>query len=96
MTRSFFNSHTCILVVKLKEVPFLIELVGMTVKEGENGLQLRDSVVTNIHDGRLEGLHYGQRAARVTSISTFGDVDGAVGDRGVYRRIRAEVMEWRH
>lgn len=81
------------MVIKLEEIPLLVKLVGVTVEEGKNGLQLRDCVVANIHDGRLECLHYGQWAARVASISTFGNVDGAVGDRGVYRRIRGEVME---
>jgi hypothetical protein len=45
--------HTCILVVELEEISFLVQLVGVAVEEGKDGLKLRNRVLCDIHDGRL-------------------------------------------
>lgn len=48
--------RTSVLVVELQEVPLLVQLVAMAVEEGEDGLELRNGVLADIHAGRLVGL----------------------------------------
>lgn len=48
--------------MELEKVAFLVQLVGVTVQEHEDTLQLRESVLADLHDGRLVRLYHGQRA----------------------------------
>lgn len=60
----------------------MIKLVGMAVEQRENGLQLRDGVLVDLHDGRLIRLDDGQGSCtipRATSVASDWGVD-------VYRR----------
>lgn len=45
--------------MKLKEVALLVQFVGVTIQEGEDALQLRQSVLADFHDGRLVCLYHG-------------------------------------
>lgn len=80
------GKRTCILVVELQEVALLVQLVGVAVEKGEDGLQLRDGIVADVHDGRLKGLYHGQRTPGVASVAALGAVrdgtDGRVYGRG--------------
>lgn len=60
--------HTCILVVELQEVALLVQLVGVAVEEGEYGLELRNRVFVDVHEGRLVGKDHG-RGARGTALT---------------------------
>lgn len=72
--------RTCVLVVELQKIALLVQLVGVAVEKGKDGLQLRDGIVADVHDGRLEGLHHGQRTPGVASVSALGAVrDGTDG-----------------
>jgi hypothetical protein len=51
---------TAVLVVELEKIALLVQLVGVTVKKGKNGLKLRDSVFIDVHHERLPGLHHRQ------------------------------------
>lgn len=50
--------RTCILIIELQKVALLVQLVGVAVEKGEDGLQLRNGILADVHEGRLEGLHY--------------------------------------
>lgn len=52
-------ARTCILVVQLQKVALLVQLVGVAVQKSKDGLQLRDGIIADIHEGRLESLYYG-------------------------------------
>lgn len=76
------------MIVKFEEVALLVQLVGMAVKERKDGLQLRDGIVADVHEGRLKSLYYGKRAPGIASIPAFR----AICDRRVdWRR----GMDWR-
>jgi hypothetical protein len=51
---------TAVLVVEFEKIALLVQLIGVTVKKGENGLELRDSIFIDVHHERLPGLHHGQ------------------------------------
>lgn len=59
--------HTGIEIVQLQEIPLLIQLVGMAVQERENGLQLRQRVLEDLHQGWLVRLNDGLRPRIRTS-----------------------------
>lgn len=93
------HEPTCVLIVELEEIPLLVQLIGVAVQEGEDGLQLRGCVVADVHEGRLEGLYHGQGAARVAAIPAPGVARrGRVyGRRGVNRGrglYRCRVAVW--
>lgn len=53
-------SRTCVLIVEFQKVSFLIQFVGVAIEQCKDGLELRNSVFVNVHDGRLVGLNHGQ------------------------------------
>ena len=54
----------------------MIELVGVAVEVGEDGLQLRDGVLVDVHDARLVGLNHGQRSGGVALVNLTEAVGG--------------------
>lgn len=48
--------------MELEKVALLVQLVGVAVEEREDTLQLGQSVLADLHDGRLVRLDHGQRA----------------------------------
>lgn len=70
--------RTYVLVVKLQEITFLVQLVRMAVEEGEDGQQLRDGIFGDVHEVRCVGLHHRQRA-RGTSLPLLQRGGGALG-----------------
>jgi len=57
---------TDVLIVQLQKVAFLVQLVGVTIQEGENRLQLREGLLVDIHEGRLVGIYHRRRARTVS------------------------------
>jgi hypothetical protein len=56
------SRRTCICVVKLEEVALLVELVGVTVEESKDAVELGERVCANVHDRRLVRLDHGNGA----------------------------------
>lgn len=83
------------MIVEFEEIAFLVELVGVGVEKGKDGLQLRDGVSGDVHERRLVGAD-GQRSGG----AALALVRRTVGTRaGVYwsivrirRRRRREVL----
>lgn len=68
----------------------------MAVKQGEDGLQLGDSILVDVHEGRLIGLNHRQ-GPRVATLAS-GTAEGRVVYRAPIilprgRRDRATVVE---
>jgi hypothetical protein len=72
--------RTSVLVIELEEVALLVQLVGMAVEQGEDGLQLGRRVGIDVHEGRVVGLDHRQ-GSRVTSLAS----GGTLSRRGVQR-----------
>ena len=58
----FFQTLTRVQVVELEEVALLVQLVGVTVEEAEDRLQLGQGVEGDFHHGRAVGLDHRRRA----------------------------------
>ena len=48
----------------------MVELVGMAVEEGEDGLQLWQSLLGDVHNARLVCLDHGQRSGGTAVAAT--------------------------
>lgn len=83
--------HTCVLVIQLQKIALVVQLVGVAVEQREDGLQLRNRVLVDLHDHRLIGLYHGHGSCAIPrrAISVAAgrvnvvDVDGVDVD-GVY------------
>jgi hypothetical protein len=58
--------------VELEEVALLVQLVRVTVQEGEDALQLGQRVLADLHDWRLVRLdhrHWADGGSRVAAVA---------------------------
>lgn len=60
-----YKLHTCVLVIQLQKVALMVQLVGVAVEQREDGQQLRNRVLVNLHDHRLIGLYHGHGSCAI-------------------------------
>lgn len=88
--------HTGVLIIQLQKVAFMIQLVRVAVEQRENGLQLRDGVLVDLHDGRLIRLDHGHGSCtvpRTISVASGRSVDVYRGAIVGLRRRRGRAAQ---